>query len=85
VPHTMAQYLLFIDGVTHQADIVAASLLRLPILIRFRRVWLTRIRSSRVLLSLGMNTSKHTSIDMSPFNSLHLREPLWPDTLEKPY
>jgi len=32
----------------------------------------------------AMNTSKHTAIDMSPFNLVHLREPLWPDTLEKP-
>ena len=31
----------------------------------------------------AMNTSKHTSIDMSPFNLIHLRESLWPDTLEK--
>jgi hypothetical protein len=32
----------------------------------------------------AMNTSKHTVIDMSPFNLVHLNEPLWPDTFEKP-
>ena len=31
-----------------------------------------------------MNTTKHSDIDMSPFNLVHLREPLWSDTLEKP-
>jgi len=30
------------------------------------------------------DTRTHTSIDMSPFNLVHLREPLWSDTLEKP-
>ena len=36
------------------------------------------------LAEFAMNTAKHSSIDMSPFNLVHLREPLWPDTLEKP-
>jgi hypothetical protein len=36
------------------------------------------------LAEFAMNTAKHSSIDMSPFNLVHLREPLWPGTLEKP-
>ena len=44
IPHTLAQYLLLIDRVAHQAYIAAVAaavltvLLRLPILILFRRV-----------------------------------------------
>jgi hypothetical protein len=36
------------------------------------------------LAEFAMNTAKHSSIDMSSFNLVHLREPLWPGTLEKP-
>ncbi len=36
------------------------------------------------LAEFAMNTVKNSSIDMSPFNLVHLREPLWPGTLEKP-
>ncbi len=36
------------------------------------------------LAEFAMNTAKHSSIDMSPFNLVHLREPLWTGTLERP-
>ncbi len=36
------------------------------------------------LAEFDMNTEKHSSIDISPFNLVHLREPLWSGTFEKP-
>jgi len=36
------------------------------------------------LTEFDMNTVKHSSNDMSPFNLVYLREPLWSGTLEEP-